>query len=346
MDLIAPIVPNAQENKGPELFLQALGQGLQAFSRFAEMRRQSESDVLRLATQERMAQQEHELGKQKLDLETEMRGREMAINEALLPSRQAYFESVATTRKNAAGAVLESNRQREHLVNDVNNQARKLKLDDPVFATKEPVQFAANVNQFEDMFRLSPLPEIKNAIKQYRTIADQQKINLRTGVLDDETGEIKASGSGQMVPIWQIVKRLQDPTTQEETMNALTASGHLKTISGFEQIAGQSVPSTKTELTEGVKSYLEKGRGVKFERVPSRVPSAMLPKSAAVGTSPTELPEPDLPAVEDEPVTSFTHTETDIKIAHAKAAIARGAPKEAVAQRLQEMGIDPQVLSE
>lgn len=326
MDLVAPLIPNAQENKGPELFLQSLGQGLQAMSRFAEMKRQSESDMLRLAAQERMAQDEHQLGIQKLELETEMRDREMSINESLLPSRKAYFESVANTRKNATVAGLDFNRQRQDLINDVNDQAVKLKLDDPSFATKEPVQFAANVMQFEDMFRLSPLPEVKHAIKQYRTIADQQRIPLRIGaqLQDDEW----KGGETKQIPIWQIIQKIDDPTTRDETMKALQASGHFNP--GENLVLG--VP------TEQLMNLLKRGKGVKFETVPSRVPPAMLPKSAAAGTSPTEFTEPDLPVSEE---ANFTPTETDLKISHARAAIARGAPRDAVAKRLQEMGIDP-----
>lgn len=357
MNLVAPEIPDAQRNQGPALFLQALGQGLQAMARFAEMKRQSQSEMLQIAARERMAQDEHQLGLQKLELETEMRGREMDINESLLPSRKAYLESVAITRKNATGAALEFNRQRQTLINDVNSQAAQLKLDDPEFATKEPVQFAANVMQFEDMFRLSPLPEVKHAIKQYRTIADQQKLTIKT--TDAEGNPI---GDPKAVPIWQIVKNLQDSDAKAQTVAMLKANGYYsektKKVPGvatkswarpidsaWDAIIG---PTEKTEIIEepepALGQILEKGKGVKFERVPSRVPPTMLPKSAAAGTSPTELPEPDLPRVEDEPQASFTPTETDIKIAHAKAAIAKGAPSEAVAQRLQQMGIDPELL--
>lgn len=350
MDLIAPIIPNAQENEGPKLFLQALGQGLQAVARFAEMKRQSESEMLQIAARERMAQDEHQLGMRKLELETEMRGREMDINEALLPSRKAYFESVATTRKNATGAALEFNRQRQDLINDVNSQAVKLKLDDPGFATKEPVQFAANVMQFQDMFGMSPLPEVKHAIKQYRTITDQQKLTIKT--TDAEGNPV---GDPKAVPIWQIVKNLQDPDAKAQTVAMLKANGYYSERtqkvpgvptkswtrpidSAWDAIIG---PTEKTELIEepepALGQILDKGKGVKFERVPSRVPPAMLPKSAAAGTSPTELP----PESYDESQNNFTPTETDMKIAHARAAIANGAPRDAVAKRLQEMGIDP-----
>lgn len=342
--LVAPEIPDGNRSKGPELFLQSLGQGLQAFARLAEMKRQSQSEMLQMAARERMAQDEHQLGLQKLELETEMRGREMAINEALLPSRQAYFESVANTRRSTAGAALEFNRQTQNLINDVNNQAMRLKLDDPVFATKEPVQFAANVMQFKDMFRLSPVREIKHAIKQYQTIADQQTLTIKA-----------ADGADpKPVPIWQIVQKLQDPDAKAQTIQMLKTNGFysekLRKTPGvatkswtrpidsmWDAIIG---PTEKTEIVEepapALGAVLDKGKGVKFERVPSRVPTAMLPKSAAAGTSPTELPDPDLPAPTFEP------TVTDKIMQDAKDAIARGAPRDAVLQELQaKHGIDP-----
>lgn len=342
MNLVAPIIPDGNASDGPKIFLQALGQGLQAVARFAEMKRSSESEMLQIAARERMAQDEHQLGMQKLELETEMRGREMDINEALMPARKDYFESVATTRRNTTGAALEFNRQRQTLINDVNSQAAQLKLDDPAFATKEPVQFAANVMQFEDMYRLSPLPEVKHAIKQYRTIADQQKLTIKAA----DGADPKA------VPIWQIVKNLQDPDAKAQTVAMLKANGYysdnIRKVPGvptkdwtrpwdsaWDAIMG---PTEKSEVVEeptpALGQILEKGKGVEFKRAPSRVPPTMLPSSAAKGTSPTELPEPDLP--------QFEPTNTDKIMQDARDAIARGAPRDAVLQELQSKhGIDP-----
>lgn len=346
LDLIAPVTPSGQESEGPKLFLSALGTGLAAAAHFAQMKRQSESEVLKLATEERIAQDQHAFEREKLYKDSE-------VQDAMTRAHTNYYKSMgdaAIIKANAfatnASDTVAFNQQKQDLINDVNGQANKLKLNDPAFATKEPVQFAANVMQFEDMFRLSPLPEVKNAIKQYRTIADQQKIELKTGVLGAD-GKVKSSGFPKMVPVWQIVKQLQDPLTQDQIMNDLQASGHAKIVQGFQDIGGTKVPETKVEPSPEIKAYIDKSKGVNFQRAPSRVAPAMLKRSDARGTSPTELPEPDLPQPDQTQATpQFDPTQTDIVIQQAKAAIARGAPRDAVIARLQQMSIDASALDE
>jgi hypothetical protein len=344
LDLIAPEIPNAQQNEGPKLFMSSLGQGLSAFAKFAEIRRQSEDEVLKLATQERIAQDQHAFEREKLYKDSE-------VQDALTRAHTEYYQKAgdalimkaqAYTRN--ASNVVAFNQQKQDLINDVNDQANKLKLNDPAFATKEPVQFAANVMQFEDMFQLSPLPEVKNAIRQYRTIADQQKIELKTGLVGDD-GKVRPSGFPKMVPVWQIVKQLQDPLLQDQAMNDLQASGHTSIIKGFEEINGTKVPKDTIVPSAPIKDYIEKAKGVNFQRVPSRVPSAMLKKSDAKGTNPTDFPDPDLPtdsSPPDQSVSSnvFPPTQTDNYLIQAKAAISAGAPRADVEKRLQDMGID------
>lgn len=354
--LVRPEVPDAQHNKSADILLEGMRTGLQAAAQFAQARRQSESEIMRIAAQERIAQDEHAVQREKIYKDTEVQDQLMkmhgqyydSLGKAALMKADAYTKGLSNT--------VAFNQQRQDLVNDVNDHASSLKLDDPKFATEEPVKYAANVMQFEDMYQMSPLPEVKNAIKQYRTIADQQKIPMKTGV-KDEDGTLKASGEGKMVPIWQVVKRMQDPLLQDQTMLDLEASGHTKIVNEFQDIGGTKVPVKRTEPTPLIKSYLEKGKGVDFGRVPSRVPAAMLPKSAGKGTAPTDLPAPDLPAVDEtnpdqlppdasaQPASSATPdyqpTETDKMIGMAKAALAKGAAPAAVTQKLQELGIDP-----
>jgi hypothetical protein len=358
-DLVAPLIPNAQENKGAELFLQGTHTGLAAAAQFAQMRRESENEMLKLAQQERMSQEQHEIEKMKIEAELPMYEAHAKYFDAMtalsLSKAKAYASGTAT----AAQRAIQFNQQREELVNDVNQQASQLKLDDPNFATKQPVQFAANVMQFEDMFSLSPLPEVKNAIRRYRTLADTQKIPLKIGAtFDEEKGTWVGGGEPKMVPVWQVVRNMQDPARQDETMNALQASGHMKIIQDVQDMTAalkgggtvtKKVNVTRAEPNPEIKGALDEGKGVQFQHVPSRVPSAMLPKSAATGTTPTELPEPDLPpdTTTDEPQASnkaFPPTDTDLTIQHAKNAIAKGASSAVVAQRLQQMGIDPGLL--
>jgi hypothetical protein len=339
LDLIAPEVPDAQKNLGAHLLLQGLGTGLAAFAKFAEMRRQSEDEVLKLAQQERIAQDQHAFEREKLYKDSE-------VQDAMTRNHGEYYKALgdaAIIKANAyadnAKNVVTFNQQKQDLINDVNDQANKLKLNDPAFATKQPVQFAANVAQFEDMFQLSPLPEVKNAIRQYRTIADQQKIELKTGIVED--GKLRATGFPKMVPVWQIVKQLQDPLLQDQVMNDLQASGHTSIIKGFEDIGGKKVPKDTIVPSAPIKDYIEKSKGVNFQRVPSRVPSAMLKRTDARGTSPTDFPEPDLPTDSSQPDPStFPPTQTDTYLNHARAAISAGAPRAEVEKRLQDLGID------
>jgi hypothetical protein len=345
LDLIAPEIPSAQQNKGAELFMSSLGQGLAGVAKFAQMRRQSEDEILQLATQERIAQDQHAFEREKLHKDTE-------VQDAMTRAHTDYYKSLgdaAIIKANAYAGntknVVAFNQQKQDLIDDVNSQANKLKLNDPEFATKEPVQYAANVMQFKDMFDLSPIPEVKNAIKQFQTIADQQKIPLRTG-MKNKDGVIVPTGEPKMVPIWQIVQKSQDPLYQDQIMNDLHASGHTEILNRVQKIAGKDVPETVIQPDATIRSYMDKGKGVQFQRAQSRVPPAMLKRSDARGTSPTDMPElptdssPPDPPIPDSSST-FSPTQTDTYLAHAKAAIAAGAPLPEVAKRLQDMSIDP-----
>lgn len=349
--LIKPEVPNAQENKAPFIMLEAMRTGLQAAAQFAQMRRQSESEIMRLAEHERLAEEQLSFEREKIGMDFDIRQSTLdstrTLNEAHAEYYKAGAEAYATGTKTAAQRAIAFNQQRQALVTEVNDQAAELQLNDPAFATKEPVKFAANVMQFEDTWRLSPLPEVRNAIKQYRALADEQKIPIKVGAKFDAEAKTWSGGETERRPIWQVVRNLQDPLTQEQMMADLEASGHTRVIKEFETIGGKQVPVERTEPTPLIKSYLEKAEGVKFERVPSRVAPAMLPKSAAGGTSPTELPL-DIPDdTTTDPQASnarrpqFEPTETDNYLSQAKAAIAKGAAMPAVAQRLVELGIDP-----
>lgn len=350
LDLIAPQTPDGNASKGPELFLQGMGQGLAAFARFAEMKRNSENEILKLAQHERLAKEQTDLEREKMAADQDYREKALEVTRDLNAAHIGYYNSQADAFKNGQARDWQNktafNQQRETLVNEVNESAASLKLNDPEFATKEPVQYAANVMKFRDMYGLSPLTEVKNALTQFQRIADQQKINLKMGAKYDEDKGAWMGGETKAVPVWQIVKNLSDPLQQEATTNALEASGHFHVIQDFETINGVKVPRTSQELDPALKDVIDKGKDVKFERSPSRVPPAMLRSGSGRGTNgPTPMPDPDIPA--DDPQASnskqpvFNQTDTDRTIAMAKAAIAKGASRDAVAQRLQEMGIDP-----
>lgn len=358
-DLVKPELPNSVANKAPELMLEASRIGLQSAAQFAQMKRNSEEEMMKLAVNERLADDAHDLKSRELDLEAD-----------LLPSKKLYYQSVASNRATAANMAIDFNLQREAMVSEVNDQAAELQLNDPAFVTKEPVKFAANVLKFEDSWKLSPLPEVRNAIKQYREMADEQKISIKVGATFDPIAGTWSGGETKTVPIWQVVKNLQQPEVREQTLDALRAGGHIKTEEVTEEVPGTATKSwtrpidsiwdavigpseTKRTVRKDtpnpqVESLLKQSESVKFERAPSKVPPAMLPKSAGKGTAPTELPL-DIPGdTTTDPQASaqpvFEPTEKDKIIAQAKAAHARGAPMAALAERLQGMGIDPSEL--
>lgn len=351
-DLVAPIVPDSQKNKSPEIFLQAMGTGLQAAARFAEMRRQSELEIQKMALTEKLAQDQHAVEREKIY-------KDASAQEELMKLHGQYYDSLgkaaimkAEAYTKGMGNTIEFNQKKQELLDDVQAQASDLKLDDPKFATDKPVQYAANILKFEDMFRMSPLADVKAQIKQYRTIADQQKIPLKTSVVDAD-GKLTATGEAKMVPIWQIVKHMKDPLFQDQTLQDLEASGHLNMVEEFQTIGGKKVPNKKTEPKPYLKGQLEEGKDVKFESAPNRVPGAMMQHSAFKGA---DLPAPDVPedtttnppdasaAPASSATPDYQPTETDNFLGMAKAAIAKGAPMNAVAAKLQELGIDPQAL--
>lgn len=338
MNLVAPIVPNAQENRAPDLMLRALGQGLASAANFAEMRRRSEMDIMQLASRERMAEDQLALEKDKMAQDYELRDKQINVT-------KSYYDGINRNRNSA----IDFNLQRQSLLDEVNESAAKLKLNDPEFQTKNPIQFAQGVKDFEDMWRLSPLPEVKHAINQYKSVADEQKIPIKIGMVEKDGAW--TGGETKEVPILQIVKNLKDPATRDKTQQVLFANGLMKVPKELEEQSGKWIggikkPLKATEITDPrLNQALEQSANLDTSKKESRVPSVMLPKSAAKGTMPTDI-EPELPVQDPqasaEPV--FEPTQSDQMLFNAKAAIAKGAPIAAVAQRLQEMGGDPSKL--
>lgn len=337
--LIRPEVPNAQENRAPDLMLRGLSQGLASAAQFAEMRRRSEIDIMQLAARERMAEDQLALEKDKMAQDYELRDKQINV-------QKSYYDGITRNRNTA----IDFNLQRQSLLDEVNDSAEKLKLNDPTFQTKNPIRFAQGVQDFEDMWRLSPLPEVKHAIKQYKSVAEEQKIPIKMGMVEKDGAW--TGGETKEVPILQIVKNLKDPATREKTQQILVANGLMKVPKELEAMSGKWVGGLDkaklkaTEITDPrLNQAMEQSAGLDTGRKPSRVPTTMLPKSAAKGTTPTEI-EPELPVEEPqasaEPV--FEPTQSDQMLFNAKAAIARGAPIAAVAQRFQEMGGDPSQL--
>lgn len=339
-ELVAPLIPDAQKNQSAQIALEAMKTGLASAAQFAQMKRNSEMDMLQIAARERQASDQLALDKEKLEQDFTLRDRQIEV-------QKSYYDNLTATRNTG----INFNLQRQALLAEVNDSAEKLKLNDPEFQTKNPIRFAQGVRDFEDMWRLSPLPEVKHAIKQYKDVAEEQKIPIKMGMRKDDEGNW-IGGETQQVPILQIVKNLKDPATRERTTELLTANGLMKVPKELEAMSGKWVGGLKkdklkaTEITDPrLNKAVEQSAGMDTSKKESRVPTTMLPKSAGKGTEPTDI-EPDLPVAEPqasaEPV--FEPTQSDQMLFNAKAAIAKGAPIAAVAQRFQEMGGDPSQL--
>jgi hypothetical protein len=304
LDLIEPLIPDAQKNRGPDLFLQGLGQGLQAFTRMAAMRRESESEIAKMALQERLAGQEHDLKAQQLAQSYELDNRRIQVAEDMVPYQQraseaqtdlnaehakAFAEGTAT----AAQMKQEQTKQKMALLKEVADNARSMKLDDPHFQTKNPMEFAKNVLEFGRMYHLSPLPEVKSAIKGYQAIADEQKLFIKHGV-EDDTGSIKGMGQGRQVPAWRIISNVNNPQTREQTLRDLEASGYTELVQGFTSMTDKEgkrvdVPTKTRSLKGPIKKMLDES--LTLDGTADAAPEA----AAAPAPMPDYGPEPNKP---------------------------------------------------
>lgn len=302
MDLVAPIIPDAQKNLAASLFLEGAGRGLAAAAQFAQIRRQSESDIARLALAERNAEREHNLNAQRMSQEYELRDRQMTQTEEMLPylkeasaaqadlstqHARAWADGTAT----AAQMKAETVRQKNLLLKEVADSARTMKLDDPHFQTKNPMEFAKNVLEFGRMYHLSPLPEVRRAIKEYQAVADSQKLFIKHGEEDEETGSIKGKGNGRQVPAWRIIANINNPDTRDQTLRDLEASGYTELAKGFQQMTDKGgkkvqVPTTTRTLRQPVRRMLEESQAL-------TMPDATTPDVPESDVSAVERPMPD-----------------------------------------------------
>lgn len=289
--LVRPEVPDAQKNRGPDLLLEGLRTGLAAFAQFAQIRRQTESEVARLAFAERQAQTAHDLDKRKLDMAAEMIPYQQKLIESQADMATEHAKAYAEGTATSAQLKIESTKQKNLLLKEVADQARTLKLDDAHFQTKEPMAFAKNVIEFGRMYHLSPLPEVRKAIKDYQSVADSQKLFIKHGI-EDESGNVKATGSGRNVPAWRIVMNAVDPTTRDQTLRDLRASGYTEIVQGFQDFSNKdgtkvSVPTKSETLRQPVKQYVEEAQGM--ESLATSDPAAVV--APAPTTEPAPMPD-------------------------------------------------------
>lgn len=279
LDLVAPLIPNAQENKSPFILLEGAKTGFQAAAAFSEMRRRSESDLAHMALQERMAQEEHELQKQRLEQTAELIPSQIEANKAhaeLMTSQGKAALKGATT---AAQLKTLADQKKQALFDDVAKSVSELQLEDAEFQTKQPVHFGLNVQKFEKMYRFSPVPEIRAAIKQYQTIANEQKILVKSAT-KDENGKLVTTGQGRHVPLWRVAMNATDPATSEQTFQDLEASGHMDVIEGMRGLT----ETRKVTPKAGIKTAIDEAISATAPDYGPETPAAPPTKQYPIGT--------------------------------------------------------------
>lgn len=333
LSLVEPLIPDAQKNRAPDLFLEGSRVGLQAATQFAEMRRRSELAMAELATKERMSQEDHSLKLRDLELRADMIPYQQRVFEARENLLKEQADAWSRGEGNASQRNAEKIRTAQTHLSDADAQAMQLKLFDADYAAKHPLRYASGFVKYRDMFGATPLPIVKQRIKEFERIADQQKISMWRAESDGFDGW-KKSGEAKQVPFWQVYQNIIDPATQAQTWHDLEVSGHMTGKGG------------SFDLRADLKAVMEKEKGTKFERAKSRVPLNIAPGSEL----PAESLEPDLPAPDilddttGDPQARYQTTETDTLIAQARAAITKGAPMQGVAEILRQNQIDPSVL--
>lgn len=365
LDLIAPRIFDGNASKGPELFLQGLGQGLQAFARFAEMRRASESDVLRLAAQERMAQQSHEFDKQKLALDADYRDREYDLKQRELQNRQPLLEAQTRAANSLSdyrdrkmvyaseglASIADIARRKEEIAADFRTRMDEFDLHNP--NPTNPVEFYQNVKRLKQEYAYADLPFVKNAFRQLDVRVAEHTLPIKIG---DRTKE---------VPIGQIVENLNDPDQRKVELQKqlLEDSGHIKTVTeedkrerGWFASWFSPTPVIKKKVpSSSLQSVTEQGEGIDYSDSAPRVPPGWNVRERTRnpmddyfprdGSDETLFDDPQSSTRPISPDDLFKPSQIEVILQQAKTAIARGASMGAIAQRLQEeYSIDPSKL--
>ncbi|MEY2561834.1 MAG: hypothetical protein QOH88_27 [Verrucomicrobiota bacterium] len=367
LELVEPLIPDAQRNKAPELLLEAARVGFGAAAQFAQMRRQSEMEIQRLAQQDRLAEESHQIERERLGREFQLKQQDLENRRPVLDAQARAYGALAAFRDRRAiqtadgfaGATKLAERKAE-VVQSFQNRMQELDLFNP--NPKNPVEFYENAKRLREEYAFADMPEIKNAFADLDRKTQQHTLPLTIG------------NAQRNVPIGQIVENLQDPTKADETWRLLRDSGHASTEEDtsndkrgwFEKLYKPRPEPVKRNVPDEIlKPYLDQGTGVDFSHSAPRVlPGWQRSGRTAPATTPNDTPasssllpgdssppDPDPATMDGEPQASntsradlFQPSQVETHLQHARAAIANGAPMPAVAERLQSMSIDPNQL--
>lgn len=333
-ELVAPVIPDAQRNRSPDLLLEGFRTGLAGATQLAQLRRQSEEAVAKMALQERLAGQEHDLAAQRMSQDYELRDRHLQVEEELMPARRAALEASAEYTKISRGAAARQSAAKIATLNDFNRQVARYGLDDP--NPRNPVEFYASARRLKDEFGWADIPVIKHTLKQIDSKTKEHTVPLSINMpVKDVQNNVVIQAVSKMVPIAEIIEGIKDPKKYDSVMRTLERSGLLDEKNTANKVLREAIQAETRQV--------ESGGGTDFRRGNSRVapggalsdPNAVLPESPEVAPVVEDVDESDL----------FGSIGTTEKyLGFARAALARKADPKAVAQRLQSFGVDPSQL--
>lgn len=218
------------------------------------------------------------------------------------------------------------------------------KIDQQKMTVREGGTYEADKGWVGGRAYQEPIWRVVEGVQNPETRERYTEMLKQGGHIKDETYEVP--GKPESLPAWQ---QFINKHTMRDTP----------------PYKPKSKTATRQKPDDTIKPWFEGGKTYDFNRGQNEVPSELMaPYRKGVGVSRGQqdnvdqatlrmqqevgdLPAPDLP-VSEEPTASSapvgTPTETDKMIQHARAAVAHGAPIQAVAERLQSMSIDPSVL--
>lgn len=297
------------------------------------------------------------LDEYKLQTARELAPVELDVKKAELLLRQEQAKLAARGMIGGMYGQAIKNQQVADTINQFQQRSIEFDLANP--NPSNAVEYFAKVRRLEDEFAgAKHLPQIKNELDNYKRRTDQHTIPIYENFKDG-----KPVGAARQVPVAQIVENLQHPGLKEKTQWLLKQNNYITEETPKYKGPGDKIDKWTPDFIEqrfrggerkpveifkeSIRPYLDLGKGVDFSRGKPRV----MPKGI-YGTEPNQpIPQrgngldiaaeepgiPDAP-IADEPI--FEETETDRMLKQARAALGRGAPRDAVLQMLQAKGID------
>lgn len=345
-DLISPAVPDAQANRSPYILLEGLKTGLAAAAHFAEIKRQSDLEVMKIAAQERIAQDEHAVQREKIY-------KDSTYQDSMLKSHAMYYDAMgqaATTRAEAyargVAGLADQGQEKAQFIQDFKDRASELKLNDPKFERDDPAQFYLNAKELSNQYGTSTIPDVQKGIRAYRIQSEQHKIQLPQ-VSYDEAGQPTVVGKvWPNVVVGQVVDGLHDPTTHKLWYDRLELGGHITPGVKGKEIKhwfrkNEVIPETPPMPDATAQGLLNKSEEGDFGGAAPVIQPDLSKKTRDFRAipQPTEAPPVTDPEASASPASSTP--ETDSILQAAQMAVQKGASLAAVLARLRDdYGID------